>query len=449
MARIFSVVISTRILALFLSETLLLFCCYLAGTLFDPHVEDPATFLLYDGGVIRIAIATTVVVLGFYLRDLYARLLIRNRLVLLQELGLVFGVAFIVQGLVYYLDRELIVPRRTMIFGSAMALVAVAGLRLLFHFAGKLDAIAPARVLFLGLSPTVRYVADHLKRHPEFGLDPIGYLAEGDEANSGDLKRLGSLDDLYDVLDHYAPNALVIGRRDEIRPSWTSEFLELRFGDLRTEEAAALYERTFGRICVPEIRPSRVIFADSLEPDPADTALQTAFSLALVAVTLPITLPFGLLLALAVAFSTGGRVVESETRVGLNGRPFRLCRFRCTDRTGGLTRLGKGLRQSGLDALPQLWNIVRGDLALVGPAPERPEFARRLAEAIPFYPQRQRVKPGITGWAQIHSEFRDKDAIRELEYDLYYVRNLSPLMNLMVMFLSLKSFLLFRGSIES
>jgi lipopolysaccharide/colanic/teichoic acid biosynthesis glycosyltransferase len=454
MARIFSVVVSTRVLTLFFCETALIFCCYLAAAYLDSDIEDPAIFLIYDSGLLRITIATAVVVLGFYFRDLYAQLRIRNRLLLTQELAMVFGLAFMVQGAIYYLNRDLIIPRRMMIAGSVLALVGVTALRLLFHFASKSEAIRPGRVLFLGLSPTVVYLAEHLRTHPEFGLEPLGYLDDrldppGPHAPPDRLARLGSLEDLYEVLDRDEPNTLVIGRREDIRPSWINEFLELRFGGLRTEEAATLYERTFGRICAAEIRPSRVIFADSLDPAPLDVTLQTVFSILLIAATLPLSLPFALVLAALVKLSSRGPLLEKQLRIGLNDRPFTLYCFRCTDDKGVLTPVGRNLRKSGLDALPQLWNVIRGDMALVGPAPERPEFVQRLADAIPFYRQRHRVKPGLTGWAQVHSEFPDKDVVRELEYDLYYVRHLSPLMNLLVMFLSLKSFFLFRGSIEN
>jgi lipopolysaccharide/colanic/teichoic acid biosynthesis glycosyltransferase len=449
MARIFSVVVSTRVLTLFVSETILLFCCYLAAAYLDTDIEDASIFLLYDGGLLRITIATAVVVLGFYMRDLYARLLIRNRLLLIQDLAMVFGVAFIVQGMIYYINRELIIPRKMMLIGSLMALVAAIALRLLFHFAGKLDAILPGRLLFLGISPTVLHLAGHLKAHPEFGLDPLGYLGE-DQAPSGDLARLGSLEDLPAALDRYEPNTLVIGSREAVKPSWTNEFLELEFGGLHTEEAATLYERTFGRICAAEIWPSRAIFANSLDAAPADVALQTAFSLLLVALTLPITLPLALVIAILVKLSSAGPVLQRETRIGLHDRPFTMYRFRCTPAgSPECTAIGRALRKSGLDGLPEIFNVIRGDMAMVGPAPERPEFVRLLGDAIPFYRQRHSVKPGLTGWAQIHSEFPDKDALRELEYDLYYVRNLSPLMNLLVMFLSLRSFFLFRGSVEN
>ena len=451
MPRIFSVVVSTRVLTLFLSETLLLFCCYLGAAYLDPEIDDPTIFLIDDSGLLRITIAVAVVVLGFYLRDLYAQLRIRNRLILIQELAMVFGAAFIVQGLIYYVDRDLIVPRRMMVFGSVFATVGVTALRLAFHFASKREAVRPGRILFLGFSPTVALLAEHLGKHSEFGLEPLGYLDDEQAAVcEGTPPRLGSLDDLYDVLDRFEPNVLVIGKNEDVKPSWTNEFLELRFGGLRAEEAATLYERTFGRICAAEVWPARVIFSGSLEPSPAAVTLQPFFSLALVILTLPLSLPLFILFAALVKLTSAGPVLRKETRLGFRGRPFSMYRFRCTQwNSSECTDIGRLLRKSGLDALPQLFNVVSGEMSLVGPAPERPEFAERLAAAIPFYWQRHNVKPGITGWAQIHSEFPDKDALRELEYDLYYVRHLSPLMNLLVMFLSLKTFFLFRGSVEN
>ena len=135
------------------------------------------------------------------------------------------------------------------------------------------------RVLFLGITPTVAQLAGHLGQHPELGLAPIGYLDRGNDAlaSRASLARLGMLADMSRVIEEHHPDWLVIGKREEIPPSWTDDFLELRFGGIRAERASSLYESTFGRVSALEIQPAELIFGDSLEPSPAWMSLQPAY----------------------------------------------------------------------------------------------------------------------------------------------------------------------------
>jgi len=166
--------------------------------------------------------------------------------------------------------------------------------------------------------------------------------------------------------------------------------------------------------------------------------------------------------ALLVKFSSPGPILLRQTRVGLNGAPFTLFKFRsmyadAEARTGAvwatkddprITPTGWWLRRLRLDELPQFFNVVRGDMCIVGPRPERPEFSAMLEEKIPFYRQRLCVKPGITGWAQINHKYGDTidDSLTKLEYDLYYIKNLGPAIDAYIIFHTLKVMLLSRGA---
>jgi lipopolysaccharide/colanic/teichoic acid biosynthesis glycosyltransferase len=413
----FNRAVHVRILTLFLSETALIFLCFVAATYADPDLESAPIFLIYDNGLIRIGVVVGVILLGLYFRDFYTQLRIPSRVFLFQELCMIFGLSFVGQGLLSYVHRDWTIPRKIMLGGSALALVGVFGWRLLFDIAAR-GAVQARPVLFLGLSPTVLQLASHFRENPEFGLKPIGYLgnAEGTVAASAGMSRLGSLSELSTVLEATRPSSVVIGKREDIKPWWTNEFLELRFSGVNAEQAATLYERTFGRVCAAEIWPSKMIFGDTWKTRPVDITIQTLYSMVLALLGVVILLP----------------VLVRERRIGMHNKPFTMLRFNTTGRPL--------LRRFHLDALPQLINVLRGDMAIVGPEPDRPEFAPWLSERIPFYRQRQEVKPGLTGWAKIHyvTGPGEEDELRRLEYDLYYVKKLSPAMDSLILLLSLK-----------
>jgi lipopolysaccharide/colanic/teichoic acid biosynthesis glycosyltransferase len=437
MIRIFRVLVPAGVLALFLSELLLLFACYAAAAYADPDV-DGDIFLIDESGLLRIGAVVALTILGLYFHNLYGDLRIPNRTRLLQQLCFITGIVFLSQALIGYWDRDLALPRKIMVMGSMLALAGLFGWRLLFSAAIR-NAVGARRVLFLGITPTVAKLAGHLGQHPELGLAPIGYLDRGPDplGASASLPRLGAVADLTRVIDEHHPDWIVTGKREQIPPWWADDFLELRFGGIRAERASSLYENTFGRVSALEIRPAELIFGDTLRPSPVWVNLQAAYSLALALIVLVLALPLLLLIALLVKITSRGPALLRERRAGLHAAPFHLYRFRCVSQVQGgrPTPLGRLLRTLRLDKLPQLANVLRGEMSLVGPRAVRPEFAARLNELIPFYSQRQLVRPGLTGWAQVSADASAAapDALALLEYDLHYIRNLSPALDLLIL----------------
>jgi lipopolysaccharide/colanic/teichoic acid biosynthesis glycosyltransferase len=460
MIRVLSVAIPSRLLTLFLSEGVILFACYLFGAWVDPDVGDLDAFLRLESGGLRILVVVLAILGGLYFRDLYKHLRIRNRVALGQELCMIFGVAFVVQGVINYLSHDLTIPRRVMIVGSVLSLICIFCWRLVFAAAG--DGAANGGLIFLGMSPTIGKVARYLLGHPELGLSPSGYLderisvfdpTEGDrrpeDRISGErrlatapplsLPRLGTMADLDIVVEETHPASIVIGRRETIKPWWTDDFLELYFGGVHTQEAATLYENAFGRVCMTEVWPQDLIFTDDFEPRALDSHVQTAYSIFIAALLAIVLLPVTVIIALCLKLSSREPVFLREQRVGLHGVPFTMYSFRSRFRgTRPLVR-PPFLDRTRLRAMPRLLNVIAGQMALVGPQPERPEFAARLAQAIPFYSQRHRVKPGLTGWEQIHRDpLNPLDFVCRFEFDLYYMKHLSPSLDSVVLLLWLK-----------
>jgi len=440
--RIFRVLIPASVLTLFLAETVLIFGCY-AASAFLAGDMDGEVFLLYDSGLARIAIVVGLILAGLYFHNLYAEFRVPSRILLLQHLCMVIGIAFIAEAVIGYWNGDWAVPRNILIPGSALVLVTILPLRLGFNLA--IQNAGVRRVLFLGLSPTVIQLAGHLQRHPELGLAPVGYLDRNAFAGSTGpgITWLGPVENLVSIVDRHRPDWIVVGRREEIGPAAVEGFLELRFGGVYAEQASTVYETVLGRVCASEIFPSQLIYSDALQPDPVNTNLQSIYSPAVAVLLGLIALPLAALIAVLVKASSPGPVLLRQRRAGLHGAPFTTYQFRWIEERDGELRstpVGRFLRRFGLHALPQLWNVIRGQMSMVGPQPERPEFAERLGRRMPFYAQRTGVKPGMTGWAQVQDFGGDTtpDTIRGLEYDLYYAKTLSPSLDLFVLLRSIK-----------
>jgi exopolysaccharide biosynthesis polyprenyl glycosylphosphotransferase len=212
---------------------------------------------------------------------------------------------------------------------------------------------------------------------------------------------------------------------------------------------------------VDNLKPSWLVFSDGFRASRLTRVIKHTLDLVLSIVGLVVATPLMALSAVAIRIDSPGPVLYSQERVGEGGRVFTLYKFRsmrmgaengipvwANDRDDRVTRVGRFLRLSRLDELPQLWNVMRGDMSFVGPRPERPYFVRRLAEAIPFYQERHSVKPGVTGWAQVKYRYGAtiEDAMEKLRYDLYYIKHMSILFDLTIVIDTVKVILVGKGA---
>ncbi|MGA2881029.1 MAG: sugar transferase [Bryobacteraceae bacterium] len=458
MLRLFRVYVPASVAALLVSEFILIYAGYLAAT-FAWLRADAQVFLLDDLGWLRILIVVVCLMVSIYFHDLYSNLGERPR-ELLQQVGVVAGTAFLTEAMLGYLKlRQLVVPAGPMIVGSAVTIMALMGWRLFFSRV-LLKKMPYERVIFLGDSPVVQEIASHLEAHPEKGLTPLGFL---DDSNSPSTKRLGAISDLREVVDRLHPERIVVGLRERRSNLPVAQLLELRLSGIRIEDALSTYEMAFERISTYELRPSQLIFSSSeLGPNRTGVRLQLAYTMAIAAMGVLATVPVMLLLAALVKLTSPGPMLLRQQRVGKNNRIFTLYKFRsmvqnaevrsgavwATRNDPRVTPVGRWLRKSRLDELPQLFNVLKGDMSIVGPRPERPEFVTELEKRIPYYRQRHCIKPGITGWAQIKHKYGDtiEDTIMKLEYDLYYIKNLAPALDAVIMFHTAKVMLLSRGA---
>lgn len=462
MVRIFRVFIPVGTVAVFSCELLLMFsafilACYLALPF------DPTIFLLVDGGWLRILVVVATIVIGLHFNDLYSKIRVHSRIVLLQQLCLVIGVCFLFQGFLAYLSDSFRVPIRVMVIGNFITLIAIFSWRAFFSELA-LELVGRERILLVGASSLLVDIAQHISTHPETGLVVAGYVDEshepGTELPGG--KVLGVVSSLPEIVALTKPGRIIVGMFERRNRMPMSDLLELRFAGYIIEEAQNAYERICGRVCLTEIRPSQLIYSGELGPSGNSLFYQNLVNRLAAGIGLVLASPLMLLTALAVKLTSSGPILYRQVRVGLNGKPFTLYKFRSmrTDAEAGtgavwasqddprVTQVGKFIRKIRFDELPQIVNVLKGEMSIVGPRPERPEFVKTLTQQIPYYRQRHCIRPGITGWAQINFKYGDtlEDTVTKLEYDLYYIKNMTASLDVYIIFHTAKAMLLSRGS---
>jgi len=459
MRQLFRAFIPAGIVALAISEIALIFLCYVVGSWMVGEFVNPnlvlGTFLLYEGGLIQITLVVICLALGLYFQNLYSNVRVKSISLLLQQVCLIIGLAFLIQALFAYIRRpDWSLPRWGMIFGSILVLILVPGWRVFFSRV-ILKYIGFQRVLFLGTSRVSQEIAAHLAARPEVGMNVLGYIDDGDadtELPGGGI--VGRIKDLTSIAGALRPDMIVVGMAERRRELPMSEMLHLRFSGIHFEEAAVTFEAAFGRVSTREMRPSRLVFSSDLGPRKGSLFWHSLYSIPIAVLLLLLFAPVMLIVAIVVKLTSRGPVFHRQVRMGLNGSAFTLYKFRsmyvdAEAATGPvwaskddprITPSGKWIRRFRLDEFPQLFNVLRNEMALVGPRPERPEFVKSLTEQIPYYNYRHCVKPGITGWAQINYKYGDTldDAIMKLEYDLYYIKNLAVSLDFYIVVHTLK-----------
>jgi sugar transferase (PEP-CTERM system associated) len=238
--------------------------------------------------------------------------------------------------------------------------------------------------------------------------------------------------------------------------------LQLRLRGVKIEEATSWLEKMSGRIEVEQLYPSWLIFADGFKFGAGFFELRRILSLVASALLLIVVLPMIPFVMLAIRLDSDGPILYRQRRVGFGGVHFYCYKFRtmrqdaeadtgatwAADDDPRITRVGRFLRSTRLDEIPQLWCVLKGDMAFVGPRPERPEFVEWLSHEIPYYGVRHSVRPGITGWAQVRYKYGNtlEDAKEKLQYDLYYIKNASIGLDVLIIFQTIKIVLLGRGA---
>ncbi len=325
--------------------------------------------------------------------------------------------------------------------------------------------LMPHRVLVLGTGPEARLVEASLTSTNPLGLRLVGfYPLEKSQENVVSPGRVvargGSLDDMVRQLGIDEIIVAVRQQRGGVLP--LRALLECRLNGVQVTDLERYFERVHGQVPIESLKISWLIYGHGFRQSVFRNIVKRCFDLIVAAALIVVTAPIALLAGLLIALEGGGAVVYRQERVGHRGRTFTVFKFRsmardaevdgraawATSNDPRVTRIGKWLRRTRIDELPQLINVLKGEMSFVGPRPERPEFVAMLTEQIPFYAVRHSVKPGLTGWAQVRYSYGAtvEQSIRKLEYDLYYVKNHTLMLDLVVLLETVRVVLLGEGA---
>jgi sugar transferase (PEP-CTERM system associated) len=407
-------------------------------------------------------------------------------------LSLIAVVLAHVWGLQRVLDFPGLSLARTVQMLVFMLLVGFAVLyswRSLFHLMLQ-RADMNQRVLILGSGKAAHVLAKEMRLHAASGYEIAGLIPEqaeregmpkfdSSETGTSDLLwerysvgEAGITEDseagepqpisLLELCRAKRVDGLVVALADRRKKLPTNALLDCRLAGLRVEDYEGIFERVTGKIAVEALRPSYLIFNEGFTRNRLGELGKRSVDFVLAAIGIVLTFIPMILTAIMVRRDSPGPVLFTQERVGADGRPFTLFKFRsmrvdAEKHTGPvwaqeddprITKVGKFIRKTRLDELPQLFNVLTGDMSLVGPRPERPHFVDELAEQIPYFRQRHIVKPGVTGWAQINYPYGNtiEDALQKLQYDLFYIKYQSVLFDLSIIFNTVKTVLLRKGT---
>ena len=361
-----------------------------------------------------------------------------------------FVAVFIVMSLFFYLFPDLLIGRGAFAWVFGLAVVGIIISRFFFFALTNKESWAK-RILILGTGEKANIIERRLKRKTDRrGFTIVGYVpVNGEEDVVKEELILRPDVSLVEYCRSQDVDELVIAITDRRKQFPVDELLDCKLSGIEIEDVQTFFERQAGRVLLEILNPSWLIFSDGFHQGMFRDFVKRCFDIfASLALLIPVS-PIMLITALLVKLGDGGPMFYKQVRVGRNWKLFQVIKFRSmktdAEKHGAqfaqknddrITRIGKFIRKTRIDELPQLFNVLRGDMSFVGPRPERPQFVEQFSQSIPHYSERHRVKPGVTGWAQICYPYGsdEKDTIEKLQFDLYYVKNYSLFLDLTVLF---------------
>jgi sugar transferase (PEP-CTERM system associated) len=445
-----------RSLILAASESVLIMLALVLAT--GLRFLDVRTVLEYLGhpeNWLRFALVTVVCQLSLYYNDLYETRAVSTRGLRLVRAFAAMGVALLVLSLLYYWIPSVRLERGIALWAAAAALPLLVGWRLSLD-KSRVFSRPLERILVLGTGNSGVNLAAEILRRPELQYKVVGFL---DERGGGEGRLfvtpgiIGSVAEVDEVAAREEVDRIVIslGERRGIMP--IRQLATLKLQGMPIEDCLSLYERLTGRISLEQLQPSWLIMGDGFRKSRVVRAAKRITDVLVSSLAIIVSFPVMVAVGLAIMIEDGRPLIFRQERVGLGGKSFKVSKFRSmrkgsenaapswtADRDPRITRIGAFIRKCRLDELPQLFNILRGEMSLVGPRPEVPYFCELLEREIPYFNQRHSVRPGLTGWAQVKYQYGAtlEQAKTKFEYDLFYIKHLSFMFDLTIILETVK-----------
>jgi exopolysaccharide biosynthesis polyprenyl glycosylphosphotransferase len=469
MIRLFNTYFPTRTILLTLTEAVLVTAGFVVAVLLSSgNAASAQAYLFYENGAGRIGLVVLVFLVLMYYFDLYNSTVLTNRREVVTRLVGVLGTTFVALAVLYYTFPDASLSGSVLWVGILAIAIAVPLWRTCF-FALNRSARFAERTLIYGDGPLAAPLMDAISQRAELGLRVAGYVGESPQVAGIPIVER---DDITDFVRREGVTRIIVTMGDRRGKLNVAELLKLKATGIQIQDGPEYYETVTGKIPLESLRLSWLLFSPGFHVRPALRLYKRGFSFLFGSLGVILSSPLMLLSAIAIRLDSSGPIIFRQKRVGEFGVPFTVYKFRTMyhreedirahskvpTKDGNIgtpaqfddpriTRVGKWLRRTRLDELPQLFNIVKGDISFVGPRPVPPHEEEQCAAVIPFYKERWLIKPGATGWAQINRGYNATidDHKEKLAYDLFYIKNVSVGLDIYILFSTLKILLLGRG----
>lgn len=452
---LFNRYVAPQTIFLVLSETLLMFLTVLLTAAIRFSFSGSYVYA-YDPTFLKTIVMTLTYTAVFYYFGLYSSEFYHPGRQMFMKLLQATAVSAVILFGVYFIFPSLKTWRGILLANIFLLPLGVVVWRRLL--AGRLIPDAPEkRVLIIGTGDLARKIGTDIYRRRGHGLKLTGFIDDDPSKVGQSIVNpgvIGCFGDIADIVRVEKIERIIIALPDRRARLPMRALLDCKLKGVTVEEGETFEERMTGKIPLENLKPSWMVFSDGFKSLRTRKIMKRIFDLAISMVGLAVCAPVMLITAALIKLDSRGPVVFKQQRVGEHGREFNIYKFRsmkqdAESKTGPVwastdddrvTRIGRVIRKLRIDELPQLINIIKGDMSFVGPRPERAFFVDQLKEIIPYYEMRTVVKPGVTGWAQIKYPYGAsvEDAVEKLQYDIYYIKNMSPLLDLMIFFFTIK-----------
>jgi sugar transferase (PEP-CTERM system associated) len=442
--RLFKHYIPINTIILVISELIIIVVSILLSNMLSDDLSLGNKLNIYG-----LIIIPTINLLVFYIGDLYRDIYIHKKTEIIAKLTICFIVSFFIFSGLKFVFEDFVMDFKYYILFCVVSTSLIIVIRLMYYKVINIKSLK-SNLLIIGYSDIVKKIYEEIKKYNST-YNIVGVLCDNcfikkEEINN--IEIIGNIEDAEEIIKIYNPDILVISL-SERRGNFPSQaILKSKLRGKIIEDSTSFYEKITGKILIQNLRPSWIIFADGFSKNNFTAIIKRLADVILAVSGLCISFPLMVIISILIKIDSYGSVFFKQERVGEHGGHFTLVKFRtmvadAEKETGPVwsqttdprvTRLGRFLRRTGMDEIPQLFNVLRGDMSFVGPRPERPHFVTELQQKIPYYIQRLTVKPGLTGWAQVRYGYGStlEDAIEKLQYDLYYIKNMSIFLDFLI-----------------
>jgi len=426
-------------------------------------VGNPAGFYSYEYLFLKAFVIMACVQLSLYYFDLYDLKIFRSNIELGIRLLQALGTSSILLAVLYYLFPDLIIGRGIFFISLVFMGAVIVVWRIIYSLLWRTKQL-DQRILIVGSGGLAKNIAGEIVERMDTGFKVIGFITDNPQRIGEKLVNpaiIGDQTQICDIAMREKVDRIIVALEERRGKFPDAQLLDCKTRGIGVEEGVKFYERLTGRLQVESLRASSLIFSDGFKKPRLMMWTKRGVEFVLSFVGLILLSPLMVIIAILIKIDSPGPVLYRQERVGERGKIFKILKFRsmidnaeadgpvwAEEGDERITRVGRWIRKGRLDELPQIINVLRGDLSVVGPRPERPFFVEQLRKEISFYDQRHTIKPGVTGWAQINYGYgaSEKDSLEKLKYDLYYIKNFSFLLDLLIIFGTIKIVLFKKGA---